>query len=301
MVVGGRRLLQSEKSPYPTLGTAIWALDYVAAEADGTAKAEALGLRRALLERFGESPPISSDDFVEIDPSTASAAACGGPPGAFCMGSEERAADEYELPLHPVALSPFRLQTREVTNAEYRRFDPSHSPRASGNHPVVRVTWSEAYTYAAWLGGRLPTEAEWEYAAKGGCPGDYCSESGEQVSLADLAWFAENSGLKLHPISDGKKANRHGLYDIYGNAWEWVADWYSVDEYDRRARALVPGEAADNPWGPRRGVVRVIRGGSFRSDAAYARAGRRNWGSPRGQSFFLGFRVRLDVARRSGA
>jgi formylglycine-generating enzyme required for sulfatase activity len=134
-------------------------------------------------------------------------------------------------------------------------------------------------------GYRLPTEAEWEYAARAGTTtGTYNGTSTllycEQPNgvLDSIAWFCGNGGSTTH-AAGGKTANAWGLYDLLGNVWEWVHDWY----------AAYPGDASD-PWGPAAGSLRVIRGGSWVNVAQYARAADRNYDDPSSRGDSLGFR-----------
>jgi len=266
------------------IGTASWALDYFAAHRPGLAP-RARDLREkdlASLRRIPPPPPT-------LDPGWVTA-----PAGSFRMGShpgEELSyePDADELPAHEVTLSAFRMSAHEVTNAEYRRLVPGHE--GDDDLPVVNVNWFEAYAYAAWLGGRLPTEAEWEYAARAGCPSDYCVKvDGEirEASLEEVGWFDENSEHLLHPVRE-KPANPWGLHDMYGNAWEWTADWYGP----------YSAEPQVDPWGPPSGVNRVVRGGSFGDDALWARAANRSRRFPEVVNEYLGFRVVLPAAPSS--
>ena len=246
-------------------------------------------IRQSFNQEHGVTPPTAAEDqklnqrVLILD-------------GQFLMGSPEGEGDDDEHPQHRVTLSAFYIQKHEVTNAEYRRFDPSneylrfdpsHAPLAPGNHPAVSVSWFEAMAYAAWLGGRLPTEAEWEYAARAGCPHPYCDRNGKETTLDNVGWYDGNS-TKLHPVMQ-LEPNPWGLYDLCGNVWEWVTDWYG--EY---------GDAPQvDPWGPSGGEYRVIRGGGFGSDAQRARAAIRYWGDPEIVYVDLGFRVVLPAAPSS--
>lgn len=236
-------------------------------------RADQLGvtIRREFSEKHGVTPPTPEEDekynhriWIE---------------GAqFMMGSPEGEGDSDEHPRHRVTISGFIIQEHEVTNAEYRRFDASHESGAADDHPAVNISWYDAMAYAAWLGGRLPTEAEWEYAARASCRYEYCDRKGEEAQLSRVGWFRGNSD-SLHPVKE-LEPNPWGLYDMYGNAWEWVLDWYGPYSEDPRV----------DPWGPPTGVDRVIRGGCFWNDAWWTRAADRN-GFPRFEFEVLGFRV----------
>ena len=123
------------------------------------------------------------------------------------------------------------MQRHEVTNAEYRRLVPDYHPDGDDDLPVALVTWYAAYTYAAWLGGRLPTEAEWEYAARAGCPYAYCTRDGRKTTVDAVAWTLRNSRdastieSAPRPVMQ-REPNPWGLYDLLGNLWEWTADWH---------------------------------------------------------------------------
>src|SRR5437899_167917 len=114
--------------------------------------------------------------------------------------------------------------------------------------PVETVTWNQAKRYCEAVGGRLPTEAEWEYAARAG------NEASRYGNLNEIAWYDNNSDHKTHDVGQ-KQANRWGLYDMLGNVWEWVGDWYDEKYYAKSPSV--------DPTGPTSGKYRVVRGGSW--------------------------------------
>ncbi|MBS1982732.1 MAG: SUMF1/EgtB/PvdO family nonheme iron enzyme [Bdellovibrionales bacterium] len=239
------------------------------------------------------------------------------PPGTFRQGCStgDSECDGGEKPAHDVQITRgFWMGQTEVTVEAYRRFvtatgrqmpgEPAwkggemNAGWANGSMPMVKVGWNEAKSYCGWAGLRLPTEAEWEYAARGGI-----SERNYGQALSDVAWFADNSGKEalnagklddyfgrlalnenaFHPV--GLKApNRFGLYDMLGNVWEWVNDWYSENYYS--------GPDSRDPQGPPNGMSRVVRGGSFFDYAAIVRVSTRWPKSGTGHS--IGFRCAGD-------
>ncbi|HEY8209590.1 MAG TPA: SUMF1/EgtB/PvdO family nonheme iron enzyme [Myxococcaceae bacterium] len=178
--------------------------------------------------------------------------------GEFWMGSppEEEGRRPNET-RHRVRVSPFWLGRYPVTNEQYGHFlkeNPQvRRPDVWGDRkvnqpqqPVVGMTWAEAAEFTRWAGGRLPTEAEWEYACRAGTGGPRYDD------LDAIAWYEKNSGGATHPVGQ-KRANAWGLYDMLGNAWEWVEDWYG--EY--------PEKLTTDPHGPTTGEARVVRGGGW--------------------------------------
>lgn len=193
--------------------------------------------------------------------------------GCFQMGADR--GEPGERPVHEVCVDAFRMDRTEVTNARFRsvmgsnpheddsscfiwedgRWRQAVLPATfrSPSRPAVCVDYEQARSYCAKKGGRLPTEAEWEYAAKAGTPGRwYWGEHPE--SAAANAWYRSNSAAATHPVGE-KLPNAWGLYDMLGNAWEWVEDWY-----DERYYASSP---MDNPEGAESGAFRVYRGGGW--------------------------------------
>jgi formylglycine-generating enzyme required for sulfatase activity len=177
-------------------------------------------------------------------------------PGSFQMGSTTRALEER--PVHEVTLSKgFYLQATEVTQAQWEAVmgtNPSHFK--GPDRPVDSASWDDAQEFLGKLNAmekdtryRLPTEAEWEYACRASG-----QEPDEAPNLDEVAWWEKNSGSETHPVAQ-KKPNAWGLYDMRGNVWEWVQDWY--DEY-----GYPPKRQAD-PQGPLSGRFRVLRGGSW--------------------------------------
>jgi len=178
-------------------------------------------------------------------------------PGTFTMGSDpvpDPMSREDERPAHPVALAGFEIARTETTNGQYRRFRPEHEPDKANDLPVVDVRWQEARDFCRWAGGDLPSEAQWEYAARAGSMTPW-SFGADASRLGAFAWYGlDPSADQLEPVA-GKRANPIGLYDMHGNAWEWVRDWYGP--YAKDARLQI------EPDGPTSGGVRVLRGGSF--------------------------------------
>jgi formylglycine-generating enzyme required for sulfatase activity len=119
---------------------------------------------------------------------------------------------------------------------------------------MVNVTWNDARSYCIWAGGRLPTEAEWEYAARAGTQTRYYFGN-DAALLGDYAWYRGNSGFVAHTVGQ-KKPNAWGLYDMLGNEWEWCQDWYGT----------YPSQAVTDPQGPSSGSSRILRGGGWYGD-----------------------------------
>ncbi len=217
------------------------------------------------------------------------------PAGEFLMGSTDGRDDER--PVHKVRISqPFYLGKYAVTQAQWEavmRSNPSQSKR-DPNRPVEAVSWEAVQEFIRKLdareGGaphyRLPTEAEWEYACRAGSTTAYSFEDGILFSrLGEYAWYGKNADKQTHPVGQ-LKPNAWGLYDMHGNVWEWVQDWFG--EY--------PAKAVIDPQGPSAGSARVVRGGSWGSDAENCRSARRTDGAPGDRDGGLGFRL-LRTAR----
>jgi len=218
------------------------------------------------------------------------------PGGRFTMGSAQGAGDNDEKPAHEVEIRPFYLGRYPVTNEEYGRFlqanpqekEPTFWAERRFNQarqPVVGVDWEEARRFAQWAGGRLPTEAEWEYAARAGSTGEYFW--GEvDTEAAEYAWYSGNAQGVTHPVGE-KRPNAFGLYDMAGNAWEWVADRW----HDSYRGAPLDGSAWEEGGGGRR----VVRGGSWSYDMAFLRPAYRFRSDPDGRGYSLGFRLAQDL------
>jgi hypothetical protein len=201
------------------------------------------------------------------------------PPGKFLMGAPkgDKEAWDDERPQHEVTITKgFWLGKTPVTQAAYQRAmggNPSHFK--GPNRPVEQVSWNGAQAYATKVGVRLPTEAEWEYAARAG------TTASRYGALDEIAWYNGNSGGETHDVG-GKKANAWGLHDMLGNVLEWVEDFFG--EY--------PAEAVTDPQGPGTGTSRVLRGGSWNYNPRYARASYRFRYAPDVQNYSFGFRCR---------
>jgi formylglycine-generating enzyme required for sulfatase activity len=261
------------------------------------------------------------------------------PAGEFQMGDPFNEGDSDERPVHTVYLDAFYIDKYEVTNERFKRFvaetgyvtdaekrgwswvwtgeevkqvkgaDWRH-PEGPGSdisnrmdHPVVHVSWNDAMAYARWAGKRLPTEAEWEKAARGGLVGKRYVWGDEMPPRQLVGNFADETAKRKYPgwvivegYDDGYAEtapvgsfapNGYGLYDMAGNVWEWCADWYDENYYSRSPRR--------NPRGPDSGSYRVLRGGSWNSNPDILRAATRNYSAPLNTYFLVGFRCAQDV------
>ncbi|MCK6504090.1 SUMF1/EgtB/PvdO family nonheme iron enzyme [Myxococcota bacterium] len=208
---------------------------------------------------------------------------CRIPAGAFDMGGPDGVGGSDERPRHRVRIGrPFRLGRTPVTAGQYRAFDPAVGP-GPDDLPVVGVDWYEARLYCVWLGGRLPTEAEWEYACRAGTTTAWWSGDSE-ADLARVGWYDQNSGMTLHPVG-GKPANPWGLHDLHGNVWEWCADGPRPYSPEPQVDPVGPTPAA--------GGRRVVRGGSAWDFAFRSRSAFRSVGHPWLRNGLVGFRVAL--------
>ena len=211
--------------------------------------------------------------------------------GTFTMGAtSEQGADafSFEKPAHNVTLSHYYIGKTEVTHALWEAVMGNNRSYYKGdNLPVECVSWNDCQEFIKKLNSltgenfRLPTEAEWEYAARGGSKSRGYKYSGSD-NIDDVAWYGDNSGSKTHEVGT-KSSNELGIYDMSGNVWEWCSDWYG--SYRSNAQT--------NPKGPERGSRRVGRGGSWLSYAWYCRSSGRDNFAP-GDCYGIGFRLCLS-------
>jgi iron(II)-dependent oxidoreductase len=210
------------------------------------------------------------------------------PGGKFIMGSSE--GDSDESPLHEVYIDSFYIDAQEVTISQYKKFiEATGHPKPhywqpdydSPDDPVVGVSWQDAVDYARWAGKRLPTEAEWEYAARGGNQKDKYPWGNTANTL-----YSNYLSFGLLPVKS-LKPNSYGIYDMIGNVWEWCADWYAGDYY-----AVSPPK---NPKGPVSGTHKVLRGGAWYCNEREVRVANRYYALPDAHSFNIGFRCVRSV------
>ena len=213
--------------------------------------------------------------------------------GTFTMGATaEQASDAYsdEKPTHQVTLSSYYIGKTEVTQELWQAVMGSNPSGFSGaNLPVEKVSWEDCQIFIAILNEltgkyfRLPTEAEWEYAARGGSKSQGYKYSGSNT-VDDVAWYPSNSSSKTHPVAT-KAPNELGIYDMSGNVLEWCSDWYSSSYYSSSSQY--------NPTGPASGSRRVYRGGSWGSSARLCRVSYRDYNGPSYRFYNLGLRLAL--------
>jgi formylglycine-generating enzyme required for sulfatase activity len=214
--------------------------------------------------------------------------------GTFSMGG----TGSDEKPVHNVTVSDFSIGKYEVTVGQYKAFctatgkSMTEAPSWGWNdkHPMVNVNYNDAVSYCNWLGEkyggdwRLPTEAEWEYAARGGNKNTGYTYAGSD-ELEKVGWFADNAGGQPQSVGR-KKPNELGIFDMSGNVWEWCKDWYSESYYSN--------SPSQNPKGAASGTARVLRGGSWDDAAAYCRVAFRDRNGPSSRGNRYGFRVVLS-------
>jgi formylglycine-generating enzyme required for sulfatase activity len=210
------------------------------------------------------------------------------PAGSFEMG--DHLDGMSNAPVHRVELDEFYMDSREVTVGQFREFVnqsgysynrwndvAKYSP--GDWYPMVYVNWNDATAYAKWAGKRLPTEAEWEYAARGGLVGKRYPW-GDQMDHARVeAW--PDGFFGTAPVGSFG-ANGYGLYDVAGNVWEWCQDWYGENYYS--------SSPVKNPLGPDTGSMRVLRGGYWDSATNHLRVANRNFYLPNSRRSVYGFR-----------
>ncbi len=265
--------------------------------------------------RSGDNPPLietpTPEGMVLI------------PAGQFQMGSNDAEAGYNEQPVHTVHVDAFYMDAYEVTNAQFKAFvdanpqwhkhnsaakfhdgnylkdwDGNNYPAGKANHPVTRVSWYAAMAYADWAGKRLPTEAEWEYAARGGLA-EKKYPWGKKISVEDAnyGWHAGDT------TAVGQyAANRYGLYDMTGNVWEWCLDEYDAGFYAESHNSRNPLSGAeslqgilDNFTSLPTGTFRVLRGGSLADSERIVRVATRSSNPPTTAKPVIGFRCARDV------
>lgn len=217
--------------------------------------------------------------------------------GSFTMGDEHGLGHSNEQPTHEVTLSNFSIAKTEVTVGQYKTYcnatgvsmpdEPSWGWNT--NDPIVNVNWHDAINYCDWLSEKLdqnitlPTEAQWEYAARGGNKSKGYKYSAGR-SMATAGWYNGNSDDKAHSVAS-KKANELGLYDMSGNVWEWCLDWYDGNYYKTSPNK--------NPKNTSTGSkkYKVLRGGSWVGRASECRVTDRGVNEPDYRIYNLGFRV----------
>ena len=211
--------------------------------------------------------------------------------GTFTMGatSEQQNYDNDEKQTHTVTLSDYYIGETEVTQELWAAVMDSNPSWFTGNmqRPVEYVSWDDCQTFIQKLNRltganfRLPTEAEWEFAARGGRNSRGYQYSGSS-NLGDVAWYKDNSSYTTHPVKT-KSPNELGIYDMSGNVYEWCQDW----------KGPYSSSSQTNPTGPSKGSGRVNRGGSWYNVACYCRSANRNCNPPDNRYYSLGLRLAL--------
>ena len=214
--------------------------------------------------------------------------------GCFTMGDTFGDGGNDEKPGHEVCVSDFYLGKYEVTQAQWRSVMEGNPSRHQEDDrlPVENVSWNEAQLFvknlrqATGKPWQLPTEAQWEYAARSGGRSEKYPGTGAGAELGDFAWFADNAAGKTHPVGT-KKPNGLWLHDMAGNVWEWVRDRYDRDYFRQSPR--------QDPKGDPFGVNRIIKGGSINQETGFLRASYRDYLAPENRGDSVGLRLALPA------
>ena len=259
------------------------------------ASSKTILLTSALLSVFGVSAVHAADAPEKTHKNSIGMEFVLIPAGTFQMGcsSEAEECEDEEKPSHSVTISqPFHLGKYEVTQAQWEAVMGNNPSKFKGaDRPVDSVTWDDAQEFIKKLNAkeghtryRLPTEAEWEYAARAGSATAY-SFGDDEGQLGNYAWYWENSDEETHPVGR-KQPNAWGLFDMHGNVWEWVHDWYGEKYYSAGAMT--------DPQGPESGGYRVLRGGGWTYEVMwYCRSDYRRGSTPDHREEGDGFRLVL--------
>jgi len=233
-------------------------------------------------DKGGKNVNVSSLDMVHVK---------GGTFTMGCTPEQGNDCDSDENPAHKVTLSDFYIGKYEVTQKLWKEvMDDNPSEFKGDNLPVENINWEEIQTFILMLNKktgkkyRLPTEAEWEYAARGGNKSKGYKYSGSN-DVVYVAWYDGNSDEATHPIGT-KEPNELGIYDMSGNVWEWVNDWH--DGYSSGSSPEI------NPTGPSSGSLRVLRGGVYHDFEQHCRIANRFGNSPGDRYISFGFRLALS-------
>jgi formylglycine-generating enzyme len=218
------------------------------------------------------------------------------PGGSFVMGSDLSGHDD-ENPEHQIHLSAYFIGKFPVTNLEYREFIQStghlapvhwrngtYPDLSKANHPVTHVAWQDACDYAEWFGARLPTEVEWERAARGDRGNEY---PWGKSCFPDFTNFASPRGGTSPVDKYPRGVSEYGVWDMCGNVGEWVRDWYDAQYYTRSPES--------NPTGPEEGEQKVYRGGGYHANRMDIRAAARHFSIPTDHQPYIGFRIAMDA------
>lgn len=200
------------------------------------------------------------------------------------IGIDDKKKEKTE---HSITLGSFLMDETEVTQREYRHIMGKYASDYTGcmECPVENVSWFDAMEYAKMIGKRLPTEAEWEFAARGGVEANREHDYSGSNKIDEVAWYLSNTESK-QPVGK-KNPNAIGLYDMSGNVWEWCADWFH-DDYFQIANN-------ENPKGPDYGTEKVVRGGSWFSNEVFCNVSRRYKLKPDYRDTNFGFRCVKDL------
>jgi len=280
-------------------------------EGNHTIKAKAIDENQASSEDKIQISIVESGGDVNLELVTVSG-------GTFEMGctSEQNNCDSDETPVHTVRVDGFKISKYEITNKQYADFMNEIGANSDGsynsseyldmddsncqvnyaggefvpesgkeNYPVIEVTWYGAKAFCEHHGGRLPTEAEWEFAARGGNSATTTLYAGSD-NIDDVAWYDGNCSSTQEVGT--KSPNELGIHDMSGNVWEWCNDWYDSYYYSNSPQ--------NNPQGPSSGSYRVLRGGNWSSGAEYSRVASRNFYIPGNNVFdYSGFHFSQDL------